>query len=184
MSESKQDINSLYAIVLRETQNDTIQELNPNLYISISESIGKLKSEGYDGVEAKVKESLVNIMTQLTSLLLRLRLEKAKTNGVNDYTNLLDEEKFILNAEEEKQERSEMILSATLNGKSKLLESVASKHKNKSTVVRFLKEMDQLVGSDLAKYGPFKAEDVATIPNENAQALIAKKIATKIRWED
>ena len=77
-----------------------------------------------------------------------------------------------------------MILSATLNGKSKLLESVANKHKNKSTVVRFLKEMDQMVGSDLAKYGPFKVEDVATIPNENAQALIAKKIATKIRWED
>ena len=184
MSESKQNINSLYAIVLRETQNDTIQEVNPHLYTTISESIGNLRSEEYDGVEDRIKDSLINIMTQLTTLLLKTRLEKAKTNGIKDYTNLLDEEKFILNAEEEMQERSEMILSATLQGKSKLLESISNKHKNKSTVVRFLKEMDQMVGSDLAKYGPFKAEDVATIPNENAQALIAKKIATKIRWED
>ena len=77
-----------------------------------------------------------------------------------------------------------MILSSILNGKSKLLESVANKHKTKSTLVRFLKEMDQMVGSDLEKYGPFRAEDVATIPYENAKALIAKKIASKIRWED
>ena len=95
-----------------------------------------------------------------------------------------DEEKFILDANEERHERTEIILSSTLNGKSKLLDSVATKHKTKSTVVRFLKEMDQMIGVDLTKYGPFKAEDVATIPYENAQALISKNIATKIRWDD
>ena len=82
------------------------------------------------------------------------------------------------------QERKDMILSGALNGKSKLLESVALKHKTKSTVVRFLKEMGQMVGADLEKYGPYKEEDIATLPYENAQALIAKNIVTKIRWED
>ena len=38
--------------------------------------------------------------------------------------------------------------------------------------------------ADLEKYGPFNAEDIATIPYENAQALIVKNIATKVRWED
>ena len=51
-------------------------------------------------------------------------------------------------------------------------------------MIRFLSEVDEIVGADLEKYGPFKAEDIATIPYENAQALIAKKIATKVRWED
>ena len=41
-----------------------------------------------------------------------------------------------------------------------------------------------LIGADLEKYGPFKTEDIATIPYENAQALIAKNIATKVHWED
>jgi DNA replication factor GINS len=41
-----------------------------------------------------------------------------------------------------------------------------------------------MVGADMEKYGPFQAEDVATLPYDNAQALIAKKIAMKIRWKD
>ena len=76
-----------------------------------------------------------------------------------------------------------MVLSAVNHGKTKFLESLTEKHKTKTVVVRFLKEMDQMVGADLAKYGPYKVEDVATIPYENAQALISKKIATKIQWE-
>ncbi len=185
MSDSKKiDANSLYIILLHETENDTVQEISSDLYTSISDFVGQLKSEGYDGVEAKVKAALVNMITDMTSLLLKFRLAKVIESNRADYTNLLDEEKFILDAEKEKNDRTEMILSGIVNGKSKLLESVANKHKTKSTLVRFLKEMDQMVGSDLEKYGPFRAEDVATIPYENAQALIAKKIAAKIRWED
>ena len=65
-----------------------------------------------------------------------------------------------------------------------LLELLAENHKIKKVVIRFLSEVDEIVGADLEKYGPFKAEDIATIPYENAQALIAKKIAIKVRWED
>jgi DNA replication factor GINS len=77
-----------------------------------------------------------------------------------------------------------MILSATLNGRTKLLESVSKKHKTKPITVRFLRDFDQFVGSDFTRYGPFKAEDIATIPNENAQALIAKNISVKLHLED
>ncbi len=185
MSELKViDINLLHSIVLRESENETIQEIDPNLYTLISNFIGKLKKEEYDNVEAKIKQALVNMTTELTSLLLNIRLQKAINVESLDYTNLLDEEKFILDSEEERRERTDMILAATLNGKSKLLESISQKHKTKSVVVRFLKETDQIIGADLEKYGPFKTEDVATIPYENAQALISKSIASKIRWED
>jgi DNA replication factor GINS len=185
MSETiETNINSLYLTVLRESENDSVRELPPNFYRLISNFIGKLKREEYDGLEAKVKDELVRIATELTESLLSIRLDKiTKTNSIN-YTNLLDEEKFILDSENELRERREMILSATLNGKSKLLESISEKHKTKSIAVRFLKEMDQIVGADLEKYGPFRSEDVATIPFENAQALIAKNIVMKVRIED
>ena len=71
-----------------------------------------------------------------------------------------------------------------LRGKSKLLESISHNNKTKSVAIRFLQEMDQIIGVDMEKYGPFRTEDIATIPYENAQALISKKIATKIRWDD
>ena len=101
MSELKEiNIHSLYSILLRETENDTVQEVNPELYILISNFVGRLKSEGYDGVEAKVKDALVNMITDLTSLLLKIRLEKASKSSKIDPSNLLNEEKYILDAEE------------------------------------------------------------------------------------
>ncbi|MEX0657212.1 MAG: hypothetical protein WD154_06680 [Nitrosopumilaceae archaeon] len=181
MEETEIDVNLLYAILLRETENDTVQEVSPDLYILISNFISKLKSEGYDGIESKVKDALVLIITDIVSLLLKIRLEKTLNTT---HTNLMNEEKFILDAQTEMEERKEMILSGLLNGKSKFLESISQKHKTKPIVVRFLKEIDQIVGADLEKYGPFKTEDIATIPYENAQALITKNIAAKIHWDD
>ncbi|NIP62334.1 MAG: hypothetical protein GWN01_08080 [Nitrosopumilaceae archaeon] len=184
MSESKEiDINSLYSIVLRETEMEQIQELDSDLYKTISKYVGELKRQEFDGVENKVKNSLIDMITELISLLIKLRLEKIVNLGDFDISNLLDEEKYILDSEEEKLDRKEMIVNATINGKVKLLESISKKHKTKPMVVRFIKEMDEMVGADLEKYGPFKTEDIATIPYENAKALISKNIAVKVRLE-
>jgi len=127
---------------------------------------------------------MIEMATELTSLLIHIRLEKISSSDDYDIGYLLDEEKFIIDSQDEQNERTEMILSATINGKSKFLESLAENHKIKKIVVRFLDNVDEIVGADLEKYGPFKVEDIATIPYENAQALIAKNIATKVRWED
>ncbi|MFB5608672.1 MAG: hypothetical protein ACE5R5_02445 [Nitrosarchaeum sp.] len=185
MSETNEiDLNKLHHIVLRETESDTIQEINPEFYRNLSDFIGDLKKQEFDGVESKIKEAIINTATELTSLLITIRLDKISKSDNMDFKNLLDEEKFILDAEEERRERTEMILSATINGKSKFLESISQNHKTKTVVIRFLQEVDEIIGADLEKYGPFKAEDIATIPYENAQALITKNIATKVRWED
>lgn len=185
MSETNEiDLNKLHHVVLRETESDTIQEINPDFYRNLSDFIGDLKKQEFDGVESKIKEAIINTATELTSLLINIRLDKISKLDNIDFKNLLDEEKFILDAEEEQRERIEMILSATINGKSKFLESISQNHKTKTVVIRFLQEVDEIIGADLEKYGPFKTEDIATIPYENAQALIAKNIATKVRWED
>lgn len=185
MSETNEiDLNKLHHVVLRETESDTIQEINPDFYRNLSDFIGDLKKQEFDGVESKIKEAIIDTATELTSLLINIRLDKISKSDNIDFKNLLDEEKFILDAEEEQRERIEMILSATINGKSKFLESISQNHKTKTVVIRFLQEVDEIIGADLEKYGPFKTEDIATIPYENAQALIAKNIATKVRWED
>ena len=185
MSETNEiDLNKLHHVVLRETESDTIQEINPDFYRNLSDFIGDLKKQEFDGVESKIKEVIIDTATELTSLLINIRLDKISKLDNIDFKNLLDEEKFILDAEEEQRERIEMILSATINGKSKFLESISQNHKTKTVVIRFLQEVDEIIGADLEKYGPFKTEDIATIPYENAQALISKNIATKVRWED
>jgi DNA replication factor GINS len=185
MSEPNQiNINSLHHTVLRETEDDSLLEIDPNFYRNLSDFIGNLRKQEFDGVENKIKDSLIEMTTELTSLLLNIRLDKISKSSDFKINHLLDEEKFILDSQDEQRERTEMILSATINGKSKFLESLAQNHKTKKVVIRFLNEVDEIVGADLEKYGPFKTEDIATIPYENAQALIAKNIATKVRWED
>ena len=181
-------INSLYIIALKEIENDqTVQEIPADLYPKISRYLGKVRREEYDGIEALVKDELVKMVTDLVNLLLRIRLEKAILNGSTkehiNYSNLSDEEKFIIDTEDEMRERQTIILSGILNGKVKLLESISHKHKTKFVLLRFLKDMDQIIGIDMNNYGPFKTEDIATIPYENAQGLVTKNIATKIRWE-
>ncbi len=185
MSESNQiNINFLHNTVLQETEDDSLLEIDQNFYRNLSEFIGNLKKQEFDGVENKIKDSMIDMAIELTSLLINIRLNKISKSNKIDIGNLLDEEKFILDSQEEQQERKEKILSATINGKSKFLESLSQNHKTKKIVVRFLNEVDEIIGADLEKYGPFKIEDIATIPYENAQALITKNIATKVHWED
>ena len=93
-----------------------MQEIDSNLYNSISELIKNLKSEEYDGVKAKINQAMISMITDTTSALLKLRLEKAILENSNRSV-LLNEEKYILDSKKEMLERRETILSGILNGK-------------------------------------------------------------------
>ena len=117
MSEqNKVNINSLNALILQEAETDSIQEIDSDLYNSISKLIKNLKSEEHDGVEAKINQAMINMVTDTTSALLKLRLEKAVLEKSN-HSVLLDEEKYILDSRKEMAERKETILSGILSGK-------------------------------------------------------------------
>ena len=117
MSEqNKININYLHILVLQESESDAIQEIDSNLYNSISELIKNLKSEKYDGVKAKINQAMINMITDTTSILLKLRLEKANLENSNQSV-LLNEEKYILDSKKEMLERKETIISGILNGK-------------------------------------------------------------------
>jgi len=117
MSEqNKTNINSLNALILQEAETDSIQEIDSDLYNSISELIKSLKSEEYDGIKAKINQAMIKMVTDTTSTLLKLRLEKAVLEKSNQSV-LLDEEKYILDSRKEMAERKETILSGILNGK-------------------------------------------------------------------
>jgi len=122
------NITFLHAFILRESENEAIQDLDPNFYESLSKFIGNLKNEEYDGVEDKIKNSLLSMVTNIASLLLKLRLEKAISTD-SDQSTLLDEEKYILNSQKEMEERKDIILSGILSGKTKLLESTTKNQK-------------------------------------------------------
>ncbi len=118
MSEqNKININYLSTLVLQESENDAIQEIDSNLYNSIKELLKNLKTEEHDDLKTKINQIMIGIITDTTSALLKLRIEKASLENSNQSV-LLDEEKYILDSEKEMVKRRETLLSGILNGKS------------------------------------------------------------------
>jgi DNA replication factor GINS len=46
--------------------------------------------------------------------------------------------------------------------------------------LRFIKAIPAIVGSDMKTYGPFMAEDVASVPVENARILVKQGLAATV----
>ena len=109
------NVNYLHRLALQELESDAIQETNSDLYNSISKLLKNLKDEKHDGIEEKLNQVMIDMITETTSTLLKLRLEKA-TLGNSNTSVLLDEEKYILDSKAEMAERMETILSGILKG--------------------------------------------------------------------
>ena len=58
--------------------------------------------------------------------------------------------------------------------------SVVEEDTPKRILVRFLRDIPAIVGSDMRTYGPFKIEDIATLPIENAAALMKQGFAMEV----
>ena len=200
-------LGRLYQTALHEIEDDSaLSEIDPETYRNVSEFVGNLRRQRYSGIEEAVKERAIATATEAVSLLLVTRLAKASAlrkgiiisgrggnnnsktkpgeSAAHSLQRLLDEEKFVLDMEEERDERRDVVLSATTSGRSKLLETISENHKTGRVVVRFVQDAEPIVGVDMEMYGPFRAEDIATIPHENVQALVADGIAVRVRWED
>ena len=116
MSEQNEiNINHLHRLAIQELENDAIQEINSDLYNSTSKLLKKLKDEKHNGIEEKINQAMIDMITDIISALLKLRLEKS-TLGNSTKSVLLDEEKYILDSKAEMAERMETILSGILKG--------------------------------------------------------------------
>ena len=116
------NINYLHRLALQELENDAIQEISSDLYNSISKLLKNLKDEKHDGIKEKLNQVMIEMITETTSTLLKLRLEKA-TLGNSNTSVLLDEEKYILDSKAEMAERMETILSGILKGEPQNLDT-------------------------------------------------------------
>lgn len=174
-----------YNILLKEFQNPTLQEIPYDIYQKIAGSINNLKINEYETQEKLIVIKMSEIFSDISSLLLQIRLEKIheleKTQVFEiDYSKISDEEKYILDGEHQSRKRLHEIFSLINNGQPKVLEKISERIKQKRVLIRFMKPMEQFVGVDMAKYGPFNCEDVANLPLENAISLINNKIASEI----
>ena len=185
-------IEDVYNLLVTEIQIPTLQSIPLDTYQNIATLLGNIKGQGYEGIEVLIRDRMVEMISKSAQLLLECRHQKLKeyqheilsssssAATAVDYSKLTDEEKYILDGENESDKRRNAVLAATINGRPKVMESMSAKIRAKQIVIRFIKSMEQFVGVDMTKYGPFQEEDVAVLPFENARSFIEKGIAIEI----
>ena len=108
------DLKNLHITVMQEFQTDEPQELSTDFFRNLSNFIGKLKNEEYDGIAKKTKNQIISTATNLTELLINRRLEKISTMSTTSYSKLTDEEKFVIDSNDEMNERKNIIISGII----------------------------------------------------------------------
>ena len=159
--------------------------LPPDFYSRISSYSQKLKRSAGSGnsevsirlvaIQAKMLESMV-------SQLLTLRLKKATRQDT--LSRLLPEERYVCSAEQKFQRRFSTMVEAVSHGKPSFVEYAHQAESRRNVTVRFVKHVNELVGFDMRRYGPFEVDDVASIPAASADVLIASGDAVEIVTRD
>jgi len=184
----------VYELLLKESQVPTLMYIPQDTYQEIALTVARLRGYVLEGIEAKIRDRMTELISKSAQLLLELRYQKLMEEqdreslqssissevSTLDYSKLTDEEKYIIDSTLDFKKRKSTILTATISGRQKILESISSNIRSKQVVVRFMKPMDQFIGIDMTKYGPFEQEDVAILPFENARSLIDSGKVTEI----
>ncbi len=188
MSDNSEEYFTLemaYNILLKEYQISSLQEISYDTYQRLAITIGNLKAKEYDLLEKRIVQKIIENLSIISNLLLQIRIEKILKGNINSnleigYSKMTDEEKFIIDGEIQSKRKRKEIMTLITNGQPKILEKITDTIKQKKLLIMFIKPMEQFVGVDMYKYGPFKIEDVANLPFENALSLVNNKIATEI----
>jgi len=177
-------LKDVYRLLKREIETSSLQQIDPDTFQKIAELLGTLKGQGYEGVEAKVRDRLTELLANSARLLIESRLYKLRSHlELVDYSKLTDEEKYALDGMSDSAARIDEVISATIKGRVKVLESIAVKVRSKQVLVRFLKPIESFVGVDMNKYGPFQQEDVASLPLENARSIVGSGLAVQVHTQ-
>jgi DNA replication factor GINS len=142
----------------------------------------KIKEEKISG---HIKNSLLDLYLKSVTLLFVYRCRKIfnmdkKTSETFEYSNLTEEEKYVFYGNKDVENRINIVINTLFEGKPKTLEKIVSSINEYCIIVRFLDAMEQFVGINMNKYGPFKKEDIAILPFENARSIIENNKAIEI----
>jgi DNA replication factor GINS len=177
--------NELYEAWKREKESIELQLLPKDFYIKLAEYVRKIRAESrmLDEKTARAKMLIhesKNVQKMVKELVL-LRHEKTVKKALDGESiaaeGLTDEEEKLAKDVVPSFESFQMLLKDVLGGR---VPQVEGREKPRKRVLRFTKEIPAIIGADMKTYGPFKPEDVASLPQENAKILVKQGVAVEV----
>ncbi len=177
--------NELYEVWEGEVEKVELGKLSSDFYSRIADYLRRLKEEGRmldkRTVKARLLKSEMRNVKRMVDELVQARyrkLVKKAANGEKISSGFLTvEEKKIYIGILPFAEAYQSFVKNIFRGYSPKV-NVDQKHKK--TVIRFLKEVPAIIGADMETYGPFRVEDVASLPAENAKILVKQGLTERV----
>ncbi|MDA4119542.1 MAG: hypothetical protein OK436_03045 [Thaumarchaeota archaeon] len=168
-----------------EIASETLTQLSTDFYSTLSSYSQKLKRSAGSG-NSEVSVRLIATQTRMIESMVRqlLKLRTKKAMRQNALLQLLPEERYVCSAEQKFQRRFETMVEAVSSGQPSFVEFAHASESQRSVTVRFVKRVNELVGLDMKHYGPFEADDVASIPAASADILVAGGDAVEVYTRD
>ncbi|MDH5481398.1 MAG: hypothetical protein OEY22_00760 [Candidatus Bathyarchaeota archaeon] len=177
--------NDLYTAWKQELGNEELGKLPSDFYTKIAEYLKKLREEDRMLDKRTTKATLLKKEEKNAKRMLRELVQiRYKKLVVNSAKGKIISTGF-LTAEEERiyaglmplPEACKNFLKNLIHGR---VPKMDVKQERRRAVFRFLKDIPAIVGADMKVYGPFKTEDIAALPIENAKILMRQGLAEKV----
>lgn len=175
----------LYEAWEREVKNQELQRLPPDFYVMVADYLRKLREEErmLDKKTVKaglLRRELTNVKHMVNEIILARyrKMIKLLARGEKIPQDVLTtEEANIYGGAMPFADTVQNFIKSVLHG---FLPRTEGEIARKRVVLRFLADVPAIIGADLKAYGPFEAEDVASLPVENANVLVKQGLAEKV----
>jgi len=177
--------NELYEAWKKEKENAELQLLPKDFYANLAQYMRRMREESRMLDEKTTRAKLLlqeskNVRKMVKELILlrhNKTVKKVLAGEMMPTEGLTQEEEKLVKGVAPSFESFQTLLKDIMGGR---LPQVESKEKPKKRVLRFLKEIPAIIGVDMKTYGPFKPEDIASLPWENAKILVKQGMAVDV----
>jgi len=176
----------LYRAWKSEKTSQKPQPLQPDFYRRAESYLQGLEDDSTDSrtlqgqLNQKEREVANRLLQELKEARIRKLLRAARDGDEINAADITEDEKTLLKS------LSESLAATHATGTRKHdvapaeMDQTVESNTTTMLVVRFLQDIPEIVGTDLKIYGPFKKEDVGSLPSENAEALTKQGAARMI----
>ena len=197
---SKITYETLFDILRNEKNREELQTLDPNLFEDLIQYLKEKKhlldeapsGELFSNIEKeKTQKQLENAKKLIKELyerrekkILNMAMINSRVSGLLDKSAMLAEEKQLFDRLTNLLEIFRVdVLYKLLDGNTPLVRNIGEtesavqkpkEQKDGTLLLRFLQPVPKFVGKSLEIYGPFEADDVASLPKEIADVLVSK----------
>lgn len=169
--------NDIYEALRKERYSEQLQPLPKNfvseisVYLKDKKQLAGKEEDIFSDVIIKTKKQLENAISIFKELILRRKKKLlnlafiAAETGISkrDFDNMLDFEKELFDKIMNAISTSDKEIASLLNGK--------EEKKIQNKLIRFKEDIEEFVNMKGEKMGPYRAGDIANIPEEISQIL-------------